>query len=52
MLDLRLAAQGKPAVAAFFREHGFSSELFPENGFAKFTNPPQKEIPQPRNRAQ
>ena len=40
------------AVAAFFREHGFSSELFPENGFAKFTNPPQKEIPQPRKRAQ
>jgi hypothetical protein len=29
MLDVRLAAQGKPAVAAFFREHGFSSDYFP-----------------------
>jgi hypothetical protein len=29
MLDVRLAAQGKPAVAAFFREPGFSSDYFP-----------------------
>ncbi len=29
MLDVRLAAQDKPAVAAFFREHGFSSDYFP-----------------------
>jgi hypothetical protein len=29
VLDVRLTAQGKPAVAAFFREHGFSSGYFP-----------------------
>jgi hypothetical protein len=29
VLDVRLTAQGKPAVAAFFREHGFSSDYFP-----------------------
>jgi len=29
MMDVRLAAQGKPAVEAFFREHGISSDYFP-----------------------